>query len=357
MADTIERLSSLETSTGSQKTDLDASVAELAQLSARLASLGSEVAALKEPASRISPLEKQGERLDKSLEETRARMGEVAMTAQANASATDVLRQENRSRDERIERVRAGLGIATWTGGAAAAMLVLVSIGGYMLSDHKLQMDRGLFAERLALAEHRMVALRDERPEGLRRLQEDLAHLRLRLGDLAGRIEDLSVARIVDPLPMKSTDDSDRTEQVPIKALEVSAVRSLPHQGTSIPAAKVPLNPVADRAEPVAAPTDTWQQAQAERRFTLQLVGVHDKRSLLRFAERRRLGQESAWWQTDHQGRPWFVLFRGIYGSYAQAERAAREVVLEDANPKPWIRRLPRKGKIRMLDGLQENSG
>jgi hypothetical protein len=227
-----------------------------------------------------------------------------------------------------------------------------------MLSDHKLQMDRGLFAEKLALAEHRMVALREERPEGLRRLQQDLAHLRLRLGDLAGRIEELSVdARVVDPLPMISADDSDRTEQVPIEAVDVSAVRSLPREGASIPAPKVPLSLVADRAEPVAAPTDSWQQAQAERRFTLQLVGVHDKRSLLRFAERRRLGQESAWWQTEHQGRPWFVLFRGIYGSYAQAERAAREVVLEDANPKPWIRRLPRKGKIRMLGRLQENSG
>ena len=49
-------------------------------------------------------------------------------------------------------------------------------------------------------------------------------------------------------------------------------------------------------------------------------------------------------------GKPWFVLFHGIYKTQSQAAKAVRELSPTLSRAKPWVRRLPRGGNIEALE-------
>ena len=107
---------------------------------------------------------------------------------------------------------------------------------------------------------------------------------------------------------------------------------------------KVSAAPAKSQAAP--AGTGGWAQARAAGRYTVQLAGFHNPESLVRFKKIYGLGDGSAVYQTQFQGRAWHVVFHGDYASFAQALAAARQLPPELAAHKPWVRRLPPTGEI-----------
>ncbi|MGB5453714.1 MAG: SPOR domain-containing protein, partial [Sedimenticolaceae bacterium] len=94
----------------------------------------------------------------------------------------------------------------------------------------------------------------------------------------------------------------------------------------------------------MAAPA--WAEAGASGRYTLQLAGFYQPASLAWFVERHHLGQGSAVYHTEFQGRKWYVVFHGIYDTIEQAVEAASHLPPELAAQNPWVRRIPRSGDL-----------
>jgi len=93
-----------------------------------------------------------------------------------------------------------------------------------------------------------------------------------------------------------------------------------------------------------------WPMAQEQRRFTVQVLGVSNRAALYRFAQRHRLAADSAWLEKEHMGKPWFVLFHGIYESRSQAAKAARQLAATFPDDEPWVLRIPRRVTIQPLE-------
>ena len=91
---------------------------------------------------------------------------------------------------------------------------------------------------------------------------------------------------------------------------------------------------------------DAWAQAQQAGRYTIQLVGTHGHGSLNGFLAQHELGTEGAVFNTTHQGRPWHVVFYGIYPSVEKAVEARKGLPAGLTAAGPWVRRLPKSGAI-----------
>ncbi len=84
-----------------------------------------------------------------------------------------------------------------------------------------------------------------------------------------------------------------------------------------------------------------WRQAAELGQYSIQLLGMHRLRSLLRFAaDHLTEGNAGAYALTRYQGRKWYILLYGRYDTPREA-RAALEALPETIRAEsPWIRRL-----------------
>jgi chromosome segregation ATPase len=140
-------------------------------------------------------------------------------------------------------------------------------------------------------------------------------------------------------------------QQPPNSPSDAAAAESGP-AAAQAPAHDVPATRAssADATEAVTdAPQRRWEQARAQRRFTLQLIGVHEREHLAWFLKRHRLDAETAVHHTRYQGRPWLVLLYGIYDSQRQAMAAARRLPPDLAALRPWVRQIPSQGRLEPL--------
>lgn len=71
--------------------------------------------------------------------------------------------------------------------------------------------------------------------------------------------------------------------------------------------------------------------------FTLQLSGASQSNSLNTFARQQGL-KNYAVYQTEREGKPWFVLVSGNYASSADAKRAIASLPADVQAKKPWVK-------------------
>ncbi len=112
---------------------------------------------------------------------------------------------------------------------------------------------------------------------------------------------------------------------------------------------------------PVPPPANThltdhvaWLWSQDPSRYTLQLLGGHDRAGVLRFMQQHQLLGKAAYFRTRRDGRDWYVV---VYGSYPDraAARAARDLLPAGIRKtRPFVRqfseihaRLPHPGPAR----------
>ena len=177
------------------------------------------------------------------------------------------------------------------------------------------------------------------------RLQAGQAQLREELARIAAEIKTLS-----EDVPRPPT------KAVAAPAPAASPVPERPPSPAPRPAPPSPSVPVASPS-PASTPAPTtasglsgkWAQARAQGRYTLQLVGVHQRRHMLWFLGQHRIGGDNAIHYGERGGRPWLVLFHGIYGTFGQALAAARSLPADLAAQSPWARRIPTAGRLEPL--------
>ncbi|MGD8958112.1 MAG: hypothetical protein PVJ03_12320 [Chromatiaceae bacterium] len=177
------------------------------------------------------------------------------------------------------------------------------------------------------------------------RLQDGQAQLRSELARIAAEIKTLLEG---DPRP-------------PIKAVSAPSPAASPGPGRSpSPAARPAPPPLSVPTEsPPAVPTpsptsanglsEKWGQARAQGRYTLQLVGVHERRHMAWFLGQHRIAGDNAVHYGERGGRQWLVLFHGIYRTLGQALAAAGSLPADLAAQKPWARRIPTAGRLEPL--------
>jgi len=166
-------------------------------------------------------------------------------------------------------------------------------------------------------------------------------------------LEMQALARIDDPPPVAIV-------AAPVRAADRTPMEAEPVRARPTPppaphtAAAEPRRPAEVRAAPPtavsglqrpaevrAAPQSrdvAWIRDQPRNAFTIQILGLGHERGVRDFLRQEALEGDVAWFQTERNGRAWFV---AIFGSYPNAEAARAAIGDLPASVRrnqPWIR-------------------
>ena len=124
-----------------------------------------------------------------------------------------------------------------------------------------------------------------------------------------------------------------------------SQPRALAETSASAPASQ-PAPAAPTRAAPTAAPAANSLSAQRERimsfpasEFTVQLLGASSRSNVEAFVQRNSTSP-LYWFESQNQGRPWYVVIHGNYSSRAAATSAASSLSGELGRLQPWVRSI-----------------
>jgi len=109
---------------------------------------------------------------------------------------------------------------------------------------------------------------------------------------------------------------------------------------TPSPAASVASSP-APALPAVAASAGQTQQVLdlPGNRYTVQLLGAASRANVEAFVQ-RNADAPLYWFESENQGRAWYVVIHGSYASRAAAQTAANALIGELGSLQPWIRSL-----------------
>jgi septal ring-binding cell division protein DamX len=87
---------------------------------------------------------------------------------------------------------------------------------------------------------------------------------------------------------------------------------------------------------------EKWLLSQVSSYYTIQLMGVRKEVLLFSFVEKNQLLEqnETAFYETTFEDKPWFQLLYGVYATKKDAQAAADNLPLKIRKASPWIRRL-----------------
>ncbi|MDD3517660.1 MAG: SPOR domain-containing protein [Chromatiales bacterium] len=109
------------------------------------------------------------------------------------------------------------------------------------------------------------------------------------------------------------------------------------------PVAPVPT-PAPEAAKPVPAQTAAalksreWLMAQNPGWYTVQVIGLGSEQAVVDYADKHRLGLNTAWFVTRRDGRDWYVLVTGAHATPDAARDAISRLPAEVRANRPWIR-------------------
>lgn len=144
---------------------------------------------------------------------------------------------------------------------------------------------------------------------------------------------------VIAPAPAPAQEPTPEPEEpVPANppAVATASVPRTPEPQAAPRAARVP--------QAVAAATENAGQAQLilalpDNQFTVQLLGAASRTNVEAFVQRNP-SAPLYWFETENQGRPWYVVIHGSYASRAAAQTAANALGGELGALQPWIRSL-----------------
>lgn len=100
------------------------------------------------------------------------------------------------------------------------------------------------------------------------------------------------------------------------------------------------LSPALQQLEAMGLKNPAWLKQQSPDRWTLQVLGARDPETLIKFARQHRLGADSAWFITDLNGKPWYVLVHRLYGNRDIARNAISRLPAGLRQARPWVKSL-----------------
>ncbi|MCU7848442.1 MAG: SPOR domain-containing protein [Candidatus Thiodiazotropha sp. (ex Lucinoma kastoroae)] len=87
-----------------------------------------------------------------------------------------------------------------------------------------------------------------------------------------------------------------------------------------------------------------WQAFRGSGGYTIQLLGVSNKQAIAFFANKHNLEGELAFIETELNGKKWYILMHGIYGTFSEATNVLESLPDELKRNQPWIRSVPAEG-------------
>ena len=87
---------------------------------------------------------------------------------------------------------------------------------------------------------------------------------------------------------------------------------------------------------------ESWLLDQDSAFYTLQVIGVRNKESLLNFIKVHKLlqNQNVAYYKTVNRGKQWYPLLYGVYPTQSEAAYATKELPGKIQKSIPWIRKI-----------------
>ncbi|HDZ56930.1 MAG TPA: cell division protein [Pseudomonas xinjiangensis] len=107
---------------------------------------------------------------------------------------------------------------------------------------------------------------------------------------------------------------------------------------TQEPAPVRPSPPAIDTQQGFHA-TDWYRQRPADE-YALQLLGTRSRQAALDFISRQSGIAELGYFETRHEGKPWFVVTQGAYSSREQAQAGVTRLPDALRNQNPWPRTM-----------------
>ncbi len=158
--------------------------------------------------------------------------------------------------------------------------------------------------------------------------------------DAARALQQATPARPPEP-PKPAQAEPPQPPRPPASPVADASARS---PAPAQPAPTEPTRPTPARSEagPAEAlrPDESWLLGQSAGNFTVQLFGSHDRQAAERFKEGSKVRERLAVYRTSRDGKDWFVVVAGSYGSRDAAQRAIQNLPPEIKRNNPWPRSL-----------------
>ena len=140
------------------------------------------------------------------------------------------------------------------------------------------------------------------------------------------------------------SNSSEAEESVKVKALPVN--EKAPDKPAPGPAPVKPKLPV-DAGKTAGAQLSASELRLlgfAKTGYLLQILGTHSEQSAQRVVKRNTTGGSAKstlfYYETRHQGKPWFVVLAGPYSDRLSAQKGVESLPLELAKQPPWVRQV-----------------
>lgn len=329
--------------------DLSSAVSRIEALQQADGELSDE---LKKIAASLEALAEQDQRLEKVLTAAQDKLRYLAAQQDAAGHQVDAVRKNSRGQDERITRLGSGMRMLAWAGAVAAGLLLILAVAALWLPASEPAEDDEVIVRKLELMEQRLASSESSSPK-VKGLTTEMTNLRQEVRLLHSRLDDVPIGE--DGYIDRMIEDYEQHKNSAIQALDEVNERlaqletepkiSAPAKSPSRPKPAPKSKPAKSTTSPV--PPD-WRTGQRQGAFTVQLVGVSSEASLRRFVRKHGINGRSAYLETTYQGKPWYVLFHGVYKTRRDAARASRELA-RSVSGKPWVRQLPSTGEVRRL--------
>lgn len=135
-------------------------------------------------------------------------------------------------------------------------------------------------------------------------------------------------------------------EPGPVVELEAPAAPAAPAPAPAAPAPAAPAvteeapratTPAAAAASTAMRTTEWYRQANADS-YVLQLLGTRSRDAAVSFIRQQSGLANMGYFETQHEGQPWFVVTQGLYSTRQQAQQGVNALPESLRRQKPWPR-------------------
>ncbi|MCW9013815.1 MAG: AAA family ATPase [Gammaproteobacteria bacterium] len=144
--------------------------------------------------------------------------------------------------------------------------------------------------------------------------------------------------------PAPVLEDTVAPEPIPVKPAPASIIKPEPVQ--PIKNTAVAEDPALAALSALGVHDVNWLKKQDAKNWTLQILGARDPATLVKFAKRHKLGQDSAWYKTWLKGKPWYVLVHRIYTDRDIARQSITRLPADLQKARPWVKSIASIHKV-----------
>ena len=130
------------------------------------------------------------------------------------------------------------------------------------------------------------------------------------------------------------------TRAIPSPPLEPKPALPPVVEAKPLPAEKPNILPAPPELATLGLKDSEWLRAQNPAHWTLQLLGARDTHTLVKYVREHKLSEDCAWYATQLNGKPWYVL---VYRFYTNADSARKGLDLLPAamqQGQPWVKSM-----------------